>query len=577
MKDKTQNLVVGVVLFSILFLLKFEVLNDPYLWDDNAIYYQSKVYLQNNFKPDLGPYYITGLGIDSGHTPLPYELTAFALLTGRPLLVTHLIWLLFSFIGIYYTYKLGSLLFNKKVGITSSLLLMFSPLYFAQTGILNPDILITSLGIVALYMFLKENFVGYAFWGSLLVIAKENGFLVLGGIFLYACIKYFKNKKELTKKLVIVAIPMFVFLAWLVYHWSFSGSFYISQDRALNRGVEIILRGIARTHQLFFKNYNWIPGLFIFLSFFNIKKIVNGITRKQILFLVSLVVLSLLAIIYIGSIINLFSPLVSTRSAGELVEKSGTYGVYLISAISLLLLALVFRKYFSFALWKDLRMIAFLSVVCLYFLVFITLKYSTPRYLLPLYPFFYIAGAASVSKVLKKCSFIVVVIVLAFFVFSWHGTRENQPGYLLEDNMEYRDAIIVHKQMAQYLEKDYPDAIILTQWPMVNQLRYPEDGFVGKPLTVIDVDHYQFSNVGDFKLNMADAYRYRFYEHKDVKENDVRLYDKLYKSPLERKDFDVFYYSPESQHQAYYRIIGDFNLTLVKKIEYNGKKAELYV
>lgn len=577
MKDKTQNLIVGLVLFSILFLLKFEVLNDPYLWDDNAIYYQSKVYLQNNFKPDLGPYYITGLGIDSGHTPLPYELTAFALLTGRPLLVTHLIWLLFSFIGGYYTYKLGSLLFNKKVGIASSLLLMFSPLYFAQTGILNPDILITSLGVVVVYMFLKENFLGYAFWASLLVVAKENGFLVLGGIFVYACVKYFKDKKDLVKKLFIVSIPMFVFVGWLVYHWSFSGSFYISQDRALNKGVEIVLRGIARTHQLFFKNYNWVPGLFIFLSFFNIKQVVKCITKKQIGFLISLVVLSILAMAYIESIIELFSPLVSTRSVGELISKSGTYGVYLISVLALTIIAFAFRKYFSLSLWKDSRMIIFISVVGLYFLVFITLKYSTPRYLLPLYPFFYIAGAASINNALKKYVFIVVIVVLALFVLSWHGNREGQPGYLLEDNMEYRDAIVVHKQMAEYIEKDYPNSIVLTQWPMVNQLRYPEDGFVKKPLTVIDVDHYQFSNVGDFKLNMQDAYRYRFYERKDVKENDVRLYDKLYKSPLERKDFDIFYYSPESQHQAYYRIVDDFNLTLVKRIEYNGKKAELYV
>ncbi len=577
MKDKTQNLVVALVLFSILFLLKLEVLNDPYLWDDNAIYYQSKVYLQNNFRPYLGDYYVTGLGIDSGHTPLPYELTAFAFLTGEPLLVTHLIWLLFSFIGVYYTYKLGSLLFNKKVGIGASLLLLFSPLYFAQTGILNPDIIITSLGVVTLYMFLKEKFIGYALWGSLLVIAKENGFLVLGGIFIYACVKYFKNKKELAKKLFITIIPMFVFLGWLVYHWSFSGSFYISQDRALNKGFEIVLRGIARTHQLFFKSYNWIPGLFIFLSFFNLRRLAKNITKKQIAFIVFFVALSLLAIIYIEGIIKLLSPLISTRSADELIEKSGIYGIYLVSVISLLILAFVFRKYLSIALWNDLRIITLISAIGLYFLVFIALKYSTPRYLLPLYPFFYIAGAASINKNLKKYAFIVIIIILALFAFSWYGTREGQPGYLLEDNMEYRDAIIVHKEMAEYLEKNYPNSIILTQWPMVNQLRYPEDGFVNKPLTVIDADHYQSSNIGDFKMNMQDAYRYVFYEGKDVKENDVRSYDKLYKSPLERKDFDVFYYSPESQHQAYYRIVDDFNLTLVKKIEYNGKKAELYV
>lgn len=577
MKEKNIDWIIALSLFLVLFLLKLPVLNDPYLWDDNAIFYQSQVYLQNNFKPDLGPYYITGMGIDSGHTPLPYELTAFAFLLGRPLLITHLFWLIFSFIGIFFTYKLGSLLFGRKVGIIASLLLLFYPLYFAQTGILNPDILVGALGVPTLYLFLRKNTVWYLISGSLLVLAKENGFLLIFAILGYIIVRDFtKDKLGMVKNFFIALIPFLVFLGWLFYHWTFSGSFYITQDRAFNQGIELFLRFIAKTYQLFFQNYAWLVSLFVFLSFFHIKRVYKFITKKQFFTLIIVVLAFFIAFIYLDLIITFVSNFISTRSLGELMEKSGVYWVYVTSLLALFFIAVIFRKYLNLGWWKESRLIPFVFMFVLYFAVFTILKYSTPRYLLPLYPFFFIIGARSIAKVWKKYAFIFVVLILILFAFSWYGTRSGQPGYLLEDNMEYRDAIIAQEQMDSYIVQNYPDSIVLTQWPMVNQLRYPEQGFVSKPVTVIDAEHYIESDDGNFNFTMQDAFRYIFYERMNVTVNDIRLYDSVYKSPLTRKDFDLFYYTPESQHQAYYRIAGDFNLTLIKRFEYRGKVAELY-
>lgn len=577
MKEKNLDLLIAVLLFLLLFVLKFNVLNDSYFWDDDVIYFQSWVYSQNNFSPDLGPYYITGMGIDSGHTPLPYWLVAIGFSLGKPLLISHLFWLLFSFIGIFFTYKLGSFLFNRKVGVAAALLLLFCPIYFAQTGILNPDILVTSLGVLTLYLFLKNKKAGYIISGGLLVIAKENGFLAILAILGYILVRDFKkNKVELLKNLSFAFIPILVFFGWLFYHWTFSGSFYISQDRALNSGIELLLKFISRTYQVFFRNYNWVVSLFIFLSFFSVSDSIKNITKRQVVLFFSLLIVSLVAFLYLNSIISFVSPFIGTRSIDDLLEKSGMYGIYVVLVFALAVTAIIFRKYLNFRTWKDPRVIPFILMFVLYFAVFTSLKYSTPRYLLPVYPFLYILSARSISKITKKYMVVFLLLVLALFAFSWFGTRSGEPGYRLEDNMEYRDAIIVQKQMDQYIEQNYPESIILTQWPMVTQLRFPMNGFVSKPLRVMDVDHYLDSNEGAFTFNMPDAYLYIYVEKKNVTVNDVRLYDPVYTTPLKRTDFDIFYYSPESQHQGYYRIVKDFNLTLIKRFEHNGKVAELY-
>jgi 4-amino-4-deoxy-L-arabinose transferase-like glycosyltransferase len=259
----------SVVLFFFALVVSFKapILNTPHYWDSLNKVHNANWIKDNHFNPFLEK----GEGMLRAQGRPPFFLQLLALswsIFGNSLIVSHVIVILFSFLGVLFTYLLGTFLFSKSVGIISSLLLFFSPLYFAQSGILNLAIPLTALSVMTLYFAVKENVKGYLVCAVFLLLTKETGILILFPILLALSLRHYK-KPESGKTILIYLLPFLFYLLWLVACRLYLGwFFYPSHQGILNfhNPAHVVRTFLERSWQLFFKNYHWLLFLFIVMT-----------------------------------------------------------------------------------------------------------------------------------------------------------------------------------------------------------------------------------------------------------------------------------------------------------------------
>ncbi|MBU0761895.1 MAG: glycosyltransferase family 39 protein [Candidatus Altiarchaeota archaeon] len=219
MKGKKQDIQrdgLLIDLFKILILtiliiaLKFETLSNPYYWDEIYYVIPSATYLEG-----------TGLFAvpqpDINHTPLMFIILATIYrIIGETPLATHSTICFFSALCVFYTYKVGELLFNKKTGLMASFLLFFTPIYFTLTGIGYLDIPLVALTMATIYYALGDEIFAFLVFGILTSIVKGNGFFVLIGIVVW---DYLKAPRSWPNKKTIICLASFaVLILWTVYY-----------------------------------------------------------------------------------------------------------------------------------------------------------------------------------------------------------------------------------------------------------------------------------------------------------------------------------------------------------------------
>jgi hypothetical protein len=94
----------------------------------------------------------------------------------------------------------------------------------------------------------------------------------------------------------------------------------------------------------------------------------------------------------------------------------------------------------------------------------------------------------------------VTTAVAVAFVLGWFW---NPPyGFSPEDNLAYRDYVLLHENAERFLEARYPMARVLTAWPASDELTRPWLGYATRPMRVVRIE--------DFSLEqMLSAAEYR--------------------------------------------------------------------
>jgi len=106
-----------------------------------------------------------------------------------------------------------------------------------------------------------------------------------------------------------------------------------------------------------------------------------------------------------------------------------------------------------------------------------------PRYLLPVFPFFYLIAAAGVMHLPRFPARLIFVAAAVCLVGAWFM---NPPyPFPFEDNLAYADFVRLHEQAADYLEALPDQPRILTAWPATDELTEPLLGYVHKPLLAV--------------------------------------------------------------------------------------------
>jgi hypothetical protein len=87
---------------------------------------------------------------------------------------------------------------------------------------------------------------------------------------------------------------------------------------------------------------------------------------------------------------------------------------------------------------------------------------------------------------------VIAIIAVAFAA----ALFVNPPyGFSIEDNLAYRDYILLHLQAEDFVEARYPMARVMTAWPASDELTRPYLGYVTRPMRVFRIEDFTVEEV----------------------------------------------------------------------------------
>jgi hypothetical protein len=123
------------------------------------------------------------------------------------------------------------------------------------------------------------------------------------------------------------------------------------------------------------------------------------------------------------------------------------------------------------------------------------------RYMLTAVPLIIIVCVSTLWRRLVHWPTAIACISLAF-VAGWFW---NPPyGFSPEDNLAYRDYILLHEDGERFLEARHPMARILTAWPASDEITRPWLGYITRPMQVVRIEDFSLDEVlsaADFRSN----------------------------------------------------------------------------
>jgi hypothetical protein len=114
------------------------------------------------------------------------------------------------------------------------------------------------------------------------------------------------------------------------------------------------------------------------------------------------------------------------------------------------------------------------------------------RYLLPMYPLILLLCIATWRHHFRQWPWLATLTAVAFLSGIWI----NPPyAFAPEDNLTYRDMVVLHQQAIHLIEREYPQATVLSAWPATSEMSRPELGYVRTPLRTTAIDNFSYDEM----------------------------------------------------------------------------------
>jgi hypothetical protein len=436
-----QPALVFAAIFVLIFLLHLPLLQLPYFWDEAGYYIPAARDLLLN--GSLIPH----TTVSNAHPPLVMAwLALWWKAVGYAPLVTRSAMLLagaFSLLGVF---RLAQRSANTEVAIASTLCTALYPVFFTQSSLAQVDLAAAGLTFWGLCAYLEERPVAVAAWFSLAVLAKETAILAPVGLAVWEILGLIVPKHGLLSRVWIGAndstfesptrriLPLLIPLAPL----------------ALWFGYHYLRTGYVFGNPEFFR-YN-VAATLNPLRFL----LALGLRLWQAFGYMHLWLLTM------GMLLAMLLPAVKDLG----IERA---------RISI-----------------PVQMV-FLVVVKVYVIAMALIGGAVlARYMLPAIPLVIIVGVSTLRRRLRYWPAAVAVVAIAFIV-AWFW---NPPyGFSPEDNLAYRDYVLLHEDGERFLEARYPMAHVLTAWPASDELTRPWLGYVTRPVQVVRIEDFSLEEV----------------------------------------------------------------------------------
>ena len=441
-------------IFVGIFLLHLPVLQLPYFWDEAGYYVPAArdLWLSGSLIPHTT--------VSNAHPPLVmawialwWKCVGYAPIVTRSAMVMVAA---FSLLGIF---RLAERVANTQVAIASTLCTALYPVFFAQSSLAQVDLAAAGLTFWALCAYIEERPVAVAAWFSLAVLAKETAILAPVALAGWEVLRLLAPKWGTLRGLwnnldssrearparrILPLLAPLLPLA-LWYGYHYSRTGYVFGN------PEFFRYNVAATLN---------PGRFM---------VALGLRLWQAFGYLHLWLLT------VGMLLAMLLPAV--RDDG--IER-GRIAI-------------------------PVQMI-FLVVVSAYVVALALIGGAVlARYMLPAVPLVVVVGVSTLRRRLRYWRAAIAVVAVAF-VAAWFW---NPPyGFSPEDNLAYRDYVVLHQDGERFLEARYPMAHVLTAWPASDELARPWLGYTTRPMQVVRIEDFSMDEVlsaADFRSHFEAA------------------------------------------------------------------------
>lgn len=418
--------------FAALVVLHAPLLRLPYFWDEAGY-----------FVPAARDLLLTGALIPhstlpNAHPPLVMAYLALCWkLAGFHPLVTRTAMLLVAAFALLGTFRLAVQIANRKVAAAAVICTGLYPVFFAQSSLAHLDLMAAGLTVWGLDAYFRGSNWKTALWFSLAVLAKETAILAPLALLAWEIACPFLKKYEMS--------------CFPARNWRRSAALLASAAvLALWFAYRYWRTGNALGNAEFVR-YNLLDTLN------SLRVVLAGVQRAwQAVGYMNLFVLTGAAALAMW-----FPPLSDERGPRTRIEPG-------IQAA----LAAVVAAY-----------VAALSVLGGAVLA---------RYMLPVVPLAIIISVSTLWRRIRAWRTVVAIACLAFAL----ALFVNPPwGFAPEDNLAYRDYVVLHQAADRFVSARYGNARVLTAWPASEELSRPYLGYVTRPVRVLSVDDFSLAQM----------------------------------------------------------------------------------
>ncbi len=429
----TQQLLLFSLFFAGLMLLHAPLLRLPYFWDEAGYYVPAArdLYLTGTLIPHSTP--------SNAHPPLVMAWLALAWrVAGYSTLVTRTAMLAlaaFSLLGIWQLCRVAA---NPAVAWATTALTALYPVFFTQSSLAHLDLAAAGCTYWGLSAYFQDCRWKQAGWFSLAVLVKETAILVPLALFVWEVLAHIVSPR-----------------------WQ---EFFPSAERR-TRAFHLLVpvAPLACWYAYHFAKTGFLLGNPKFFRY---------------------------------NVADTLDPLRIPLALGmRLWQLCGYLGLYLLTLAGLLAMLRPAQTENGIsrpriAIWIQ---VGFLVVVVAY-LGFISAIGGAvlARYMLPVVPLVILELTATLWRRVRFWKPVVGAVAIAFVA----GLFTNPPyGFSLEDNLAYRDYLVMHAEASRFLAMRYPRARVLSAWPASDELTRPWLGYVARPFQVVRIEDFTAAQI----------------------------------------------------------------------------------
>ena len=429
---KTNRLhpaLVFTLIFVFIFLLHLPLLQLPYFWDEAGYYVPAArdLLLTGSLIPHST--------VSNAHPPLvmAYLAVWWKLASYSPV-VTRSTMLLVAAFALLGLFRLAQSVGNTPVAVASTVCTALYPVFFVQSSLAHVDLTAAGLTFWGLRAYLEDRRTATAIWFSVAALAKETA----------------------------TVVPL-ALIVWELFSPLLSGKHIAGAGLFPRRGWKSALLLCPLIPLGLWYAYHYLRTGYVFGNpeFFRYN---------------------------IAATLNPFRVILALGM--RLWQMFGYLHLYLLTMAMLLALwrpPLHDRDGERQRIQVSVQLI-FLAIVIAYVGVMSIVGGAVlARYMLPAVPLVIIVGVSTLWRRVRYWREVVVIVALAFAA----ALFVNPPyGFSIEDNLAYRDYILLHQDGEKFVEARYPMARVLTAWPASDELTRPYLGYITRPMRVVRIEDF---------------------------------------------------------------------------------------